>query len=292
MSMEQLLDAIHVEGLPTPAHRFVLMAIADDASETTCLSYPGHDKLRKWAAVGDRRIAQIITDLSKICLLPEDEHGEQRPLVERIAAAHPGRRAVYKIGIPERERVRAVDKSPKKPEPQFPHSNNARNGKGEMGERTVRASPVNLSETDIPLVVQLAHQPRDAEPTTTGSVGRGSEHGLRAFVERLFAGRGRHGIIRDVDLEQLVIATRPMFGDDVIARPGFLEALDNVALEIVKRGSRNRPVGNATAYVLKAFENEPHVWRSRMHTALGYWPDDTREERDDDDGTPAWHRAG
>lgn len=270
MSMQHLLDAVAIQ-MGNPATKLALMAIADDASDKTNLSFPGLEKVCEWAEIGPRRANQIITDLV------------DRGYIERVTKAHPGRRAVYRVTLPPRPRE-PVDNSQIKGEAQFPQSAEWVKSEARMGEAQfppLRITSPTTSSSSSAEANELG------KTTTTDHSSGGHDSVLLALLERIFGSGRRHGIVPDLDLEKLVVDTRAMWGVPTVAAPGFIEALDDFALEIMRRSRRR--IANPTAYVLTAFAAEPILWRARMDDRLGLHPE-PRKEATRDDNTPAWHR--
>jgi hypothetical protein len=273
--MQHLLDAVAIQ-MGNPATKLALMAIADDASDKTNMSFPGMEKVCEWAEVGPRRASQIITDLV------------DRGYIERVSRAYRGRRAVYLVTLPPRPRE-PVDNSQIKGEAQFHQSGERWKSEPTKGEAQFHPLRITSPKEQQQSSAE-AHQSlgKTSQPTTTDHSLAPADHGLRALLDRIFTGRRRHGIIPDLDLERLVVDTRTMWGRETVAAPGFIEALDDFALEILRRGSRRR-ITNPTAYVLAAFTAEPIVWRAAMDDRLGLHPE-PRKEAHHDNNTPAWHR--
>ncbi|WP_449408039.1 hypothetical protein [Microbacterium maritypicum] len=95
MSVFHMEKAGEIAGMD-PTKKLVLMAICDDASKDTRISYPGLQKLTLWSSRSERRVKELVEDLIR------DGHLARRNF------AHPGRRAEY-IVFPTDDELTALD---------------------------------------------------------------------------------------------------------------------------------------------------------------------------------------
>lgn len=242
MSVHHLEKAGEIPGMD-PTKKLVLMAICDDASKDTRISYPGMEKLTLWSSRSERRVKELVEDLIR------DGHLARRNF------AHPGRRAEY-IVFPTDAELTALDEtdarlnaSRKKPKrPRKPVDNSL-----EMGA-TGRTLPSdnggdisqNGGDPDRPPPVSTpknSSSPVPAESPETGAVdNRGT--GPKSPNPRALS--STHG--------------KPLSPPDVFAAVGrqLPDTFDDEALEILgaeilaKAASR---VLDPTAYVIKTIRS-------------------------------------
>lgn len=95
MSVFHMEKAGEIAGMD-PTKKLVLMAICDDASKDTRISYPGLQKLTLWSSRSERRVKELVEDLIRDGYLA------------RRNFAHPGRRAEY-IVFPSDDELTGLD---------------------------------------------------------------------------------------------------------------------------------------------------------------------------------------
>lgn len=246
MSIQHLLDAVAITALPptkdgetrnlTPAHRLALMAIADDASDHTNLSWPGFHKICAWAMVKDRRAHAIIDDLI------------DAGYVERVQKAHTGRRTVYRVSLPPRPRHQPVDNPQKEGALHDTHSKKRVHSGAQEGALERTPLPINSPQM-INQSSENSHQSAPAKASTTRS--------LSGWFKRR-----PHGTL---DLESVVASVAAAM-PDLAADAAFVPAVKQLAGEVLLKGGGK--VGNPTAYVRGAFEQD-HELVQRLVSVVG-----------------------
>jgi hypothetical protein len=188
-----------------PTKKLVLMAICDDASKDTRISYPGLQKLTLWSSRSERRVKEIVEDLIR------DGHLARRNF------AHPGRRAEY-IVFPTDEELAGLDAtderlnaSRKKPKRQRKPVDNSpgmgatgrtldsENGGGisTNGGGPDRTPPVSTPKNSSSPVPEESHEKPAVDNHRTGPKppnpkALSSTHGKPLSPPDVFAAVGRH----------------------------------------------------------------------------------------------------
>lgn len=246
MSIRHLLAAAELQELYTddhpqgprklsPSHKLALMAIADDASDKTDHSFPGLDKVKRWASVGNRRALELIADLVAAGYL------------SNISPGYPGRRAVYQVHLTAPKPVDNSEKmgaeSRTQPEMGAENPENARD-----------SAP--LSVDPLPLILQSHTQPH-----LGGARGSADDDGIYEG-ESWASGRRRRKAEKHLDqsiLEQLVGDIYADFPDE--HRSALIH---NAALFVVGKAiSSGSRLTDPTAYVAASIRREPEVHRRR-----------------------------
>lgn len=201
-----------------PTKKLVLMAICDDASKDTRISYPGLQKLTLWSSRSERRVKELVEDLIR------DGH------LARRSFAHPGRRAEYIVfptdaelaGLDEAdERLNASRKRPKRPRKPVDNSP----GMGATGRTLApenggdisqngggpgRTPPVSTPKNSSSPVPEYSHETPSVDNYGTGQKpptpkALSSTHGKPLSPPDVFAAVGRQlpDTFDDAALEQL-----------------------------------------------------------------------------------------
>jgi hypothetical protein len=254
MSIQHLLDASEVTELTvidpdtgtsklkpiTPAHRLALMAIADDASDHTNMSWPGFEKICRWALVRPSQGHKIVRDLI--------ESG----YIERVQKAHTGRRTVYLVKLPPRPRRQPVDNPLKEGPLGRTHSRKSLRSDPREGVLGRTPLPINSPQIDIQSSTESHQDARASAKATTGFIA--------GWVDRI---RPRPRL----DLLAVRRAVAEQF-PDLAGDPMFPATVERFASEVLLKA----PAGahHPTAYVVAAFGQDFELQR-RFVDAIGEW---------------------
>ncbi len=249
MSIQHLLDAAAVTEMTvtdpktkqpvaraiTSTHRLALMAIADDASDHTNLSWPGFEKICDWALVGDRRGHELVQDLITSGYL------------ERVQKAHTGRRTVYLVKLPPRPRRAPVD-NPQK-EPAVGRTLSEKRVRSTHLEPAVGRTPLPINSPQT--VNQSSTEPHpDARDRTTTT----------GFI----AGLVGKVIPRRLDPERIHREVAGVF-PDLAGDPAFGGVVERLTSEVLLKAPRG--AHHPTAYVIAAFHQDYEL-QARLVTAV------------------------
>jgi len=247
MELQWLYEAHETaDGVPvklTPSHKLALGAVADDASERTNQSFPGIDKVQRWAVVRKRRALELIADLIGAGYLHSVESG------------FPGKRAVYRVTIPKETSAAApepVDNSqimgaiPRTPQIM-----------GALSDENVRGiAPLSLD----PLLIKQSLEITTTEAVDKSSVGDDQDSDSPKLG--LLARHRQRKIGRELDHNRILAHAETMLA--AIPESDRRRIATMLAYAVLAYpASRGESVTAPTAYVLRAFENDPFVWQKR-----------------------------
>lgn len=231
----------------SPSHKLALAAVADDASDKTDHSFPGLEKVQKWAGVGKRRALELIQDLTAATYL------------ESIAAGFPGKRAVYKVNIPKAGAIASAEMAPEPVDNSQIMGAESRTSQimgAEIRENARDLAPLSLD----PLLIKQSPRRTTTESVDNSSVGDDQDSDSPKLG--LLARRRQRKIGRELDHNRIFAHAATMLADipEVDRRRiATMLAFAVLAYPAAKGESVTAP----TAYVLRAFENDPFVWQKR-----------------------------
>jgi hypothetical protein len=246
MSIKYLLAAAELPGLGG-SKKLALMAIADDADDTTALSLPGIKKVMKWSTVTQRRALQLIADLA-------DEG-----YVESVERGFPGKRAVYRVIISKA--AQPVDNSDSEPVDNSQIMGAESDTRQKMGanqrHEVLDSAPLSLDN----LLTTNANQSVNDLTTESYPQASSDDDEDSGSVRLGLAGRVRRAVASSkLDIDQLTAQVAPIFDDVADAERGRVLYL--IALRIIgKAAAAGTKLQNPTRYVTQSIQAEPEVWR-------------------------------
>ena len=220
----------------SPSHKWALAAIADDASDKTDRSYPGLEKVQRWAGVGKRRALELIADLTEAGLL------------ESISAGHPGKRAVYQVHIPKPAPEPVDNSRIMGAESRTPQIMGALKDENARDIAPLSLDPLlKISKSVNDVTTEAVDNSADAE--TTGNSSSWAAWRLRRAIRKA-------GKTLGVDI--LADAAGTLFADFDRPRHILLLTAYGILGKALKAGT---VVHNPTAYVAASLRAEPEVHR-------------------------------
>jgi hypothetical protein len=257
--MQHVLDAAAVESITgtdgvertIPGNmKLALMAICDDASDHTNLSWPGQEKIRQWSVVSERQSIRLVTALVEV------------GLVERVSGASRGRRAVYRVKVPPRPRM-PVDNPKIKGDTDVTQSRERVTSSVAMGGVGVTPLRINSPNYNSQIVTETALEAAGDNSTIRPESIEG-EH-KRIWPIRLMKGSRR----KKLDLELLTDMVAACFVEIRQEYPKtWTDHLDQLAAGILHRGRRSE-ISDETKYVHAAIVNDLEMFRTEMWSRLG-----------------------
>lgn len=256
--MQHVLDAAAIETItldgaerPIPGNmKLALMAICDDASDHTNLSWPGSEKIRQWAVVSERQAIRLVTALV------------DGGLVARVSAASKGHRAVYLVKVPQRPRM-AVDNQKTKGVTDVTQSSQRVTSRVPKGVTDVTPLRSNSPNYNNQIVTETALEAAGDNPTIRPESIEGESK--RIWPIRLMKGSRR----KKLDRQLLTDMVAPWFEEIRQEYPKtWTDQLDELAAGILHRGRRSE-ISDETKYVHAAIGNDLELFRSEMWSRLG-----------------------
>lgn len=243
--MQHLIPATPTEAFVKmpPSHKWALAAIADDAADGTNLSYPGLEKIQRWSGTSKRRALELVADLIAA------------GLVESVSPGFPGKRAVYRVNLPDMtsdpvdnsQKMGATSRTPRKMGAEIPKI--AR----DLAPLSVDPLRINKSSTD-----------ETTEPVDNSGIGDDQDSTQPRLT--LPARLRRRRAARHLNVDTLNAQHGPSLLGRLpeTDRPRILLQLAYAVLS--HPAAKNESVTDPTRYVDAAFRNDPHVWEQRAWT--------------------------